>query len=99
MSNISAGGKLDFTIPKNIAPGDYLLRAEAIALHAAGPAGGAQHYMTCYQLTVTGSGTLEPKGVTFPEAYSKTGPGLGFSAPHFRRARWCPCRHRYRWCR
>ncbi|OAG23013.1 hypothetical protein CC77DRAFT_1006432 [Alternaria alternata] len=72
-------GKLDFTIPKNIAPGDYLLRAEAIALHAAGPAGGAQHYMTCYQLTVTGSGTLEPKGVTFPEAYSKTGPGLGFS--------------------
>ena len=35
--------------------------------------------MTCYQLTVTGSGTLEPKGVTFPEAYSKTGPGLGFS--------------------
>jgi cellulase len=56
-----------------------LLRAEAIALHAAGTAGGAQHYVTCYQLTVTGSGTLEPKGVTFPAAYSKTGPGLGFS--------------------
>jgi cellulase len=35
--------------------------------------------MTCYQLTVTGSGTLEPKGVTFPEAYTKTGTGLGFS--------------------
>ncbi|CAE7013411.1 hypothetical protein CFE70_002370 [Pyrenophora teres f. teres 0-1] len=72
-------GKLDFTIPKDIAPGDYLLRAEAIALHAAGPSGGAQHYMTCYQLTVTGSGTLEPKGVKFPEAYTKSGPGLGFS--------------------
>ncbi|XP_014554266.1 carbohydrate-binding module family 1 protein [Bipolaris victoriae FI3] len=72
-------GKLDFTIPKDLAAGDYLLRAEAIALHAAGPAGGAQHYVTCYQLTVTGSGTLAPKGVTFPEAYSKTGPGLGFS--------------------
>jgi cellulase len=72
-------GKLDFKIPSDIAPGDYLLRAEAIALHAAGPAGGAQHYVTCYQLTVTGSGTLVPKGVTFPEAYSKTGPGLGFS--------------------
>jgi cellulase len=56
-----------------------LLRAEAIALHAAGTAGGAQHYVTCYQLTVTGSGTLEPKGVTFPDAYTKTGPGLGFS--------------------
>ncbi|RMZ66482.1 endoglucanase II [Pyrenophora seminiperda CCB06] len=72
-------GKLDFTIPKDIAPGDYLLRAEAIALHAASSSGGAQHYMTCYQLTVTGSGTLEPKGVKFPEAYTATGPGLGFS--------------------
>ncbi|KAF1833475.1 hypothetical protein BDW02DRAFT_552564 [Decorospora gaudefroyi] len=72
-------GKLDFTIPKSIAPGDYLLRAEAIALHAAGPSGGAQHYMTCYQLTVTGSGTLIPKGVTFPEAYTASGSGLGFS--------------------
>ncbi|KAJ4361800.1 hypothetical protein N0V83_010741 [Neocucurbitaria cava] len=72
-------GKLDFTIPADIAPGDYLLRAEAIALHAASASGGAQHYVTCYQLTVTGSGTLVPKGVTFPEAYSKTGSGLGFS--------------------
>jgi cellulase len=40
-------GKLDFKIPSDIAPGDYLLRAEAIALHAAGPAGGAQHYGMC----------------------------------------------------
>lgn len=30
-------------------------------------------------MTVTGSGTVVPKGVKFPEAYSKTGPGLGFS--------------------
>lgn len=72
-------GKLDFKIPSDIAPGDYLLRAEAIALHAASSSGGAQHYVTCYQLTVTGSGTVVPKGVKFPEAYSKTGPGLGFS--------------------
>ncbi|KAJ4321697.1 hypothetical protein N0V94_002789 [Neodidymelliopsis sp. IMI 364377] len=72
-------GKLDFTIPSDIAPGDYLLRAEAIALHAAGPSGGAQHYVTCYQLTVTGDGTATPTGVKFPEAYSKDGPGLGFS--------------------
>ncbi|KAJ4374497.1 hypothetical protein N0V86_007366 [Didymella sp. IMI 355093] len=72
-------GKLDFTIPEDIAPGDYLLRAEAIALHAASTAGGAQHYVTCYQLTVTGDGTATPAGVKFPEAYSKTGEGLGFS--------------------
>lgn len=72
-------GKLDFQIPSDIAPGDYLLRAEAIALHAASSAGGAQHYVTCYQLTVKGDGTATPAGVKFPEAYSKTGPGLGFS--------------------
>ena len=72
-------GKLDFTIPDDIAPGDYLLRAEAVALHAASSSGGAQHYVTCYQLKVAGDGTATPKGVKFPEAYSKTGPGLGFS--------------------
>lgn len=73
-------GKLDFTIPEDIAPGDYLLRAEAIALHAASSSGGAQHYVTCYQLTVTGSGSATPSDtIKFPEGYSKTGPGLGFS--------------------
>lgn len=35
-------GKLDVKIPTGLAPGDYLLRAEAIALHAAGGSGGAQ---------------------------------------------------------
>ncbi|KAF5852248.1 hypothetical protein GGP41_000948 [Bipolaris sorokiniana] len=67
-------GKLDFTIPKDLAAGDYLLRAEAIALHAAGPAGGAQHYVTCYQLTVTGSGTLAPKGTPAPVVSSPAAP-------------------------
>ena len=79
-ANVFVGGKLSFTIPKNLAAGDYLLRAEAIALHAASSAGGAQHYVSCYQLTVTGSGSLKPTDtVTFPDAYSKTGPGIGFS--------------------
>jgi cellulase len=79
MTNTCTGGKLDFTIPKGIAPGDYLLRAEAIALHAASTSGGAEHYVTCYQLTVSGDGTLVPKGVKFPEAYKTDGPGLGFN--------------------
>lgn len=80
MTDFSTGGKLSFTIPSNLAAGDYLLRAEAIALHAASASGGAQHYVACYQLTVSGSGSLKPTDtVTFPSAYSKTGPGLGFS--------------------
>lgn len=35
-------GKVPATIPSDILPGDYLLRAETIALHAAGSSGGAQ---------------------------------------------------------
>lgn len=35
-------GKVTAAIPAGIAPGDYLIRAEAIALHAAGSIGGAQ---------------------------------------------------------
>jgi lytic cellulose monooxygenase (C1-hydroxylating) len=63
-------GKQDLKIPSDIAPGDYLLRTEVIALHVAGSAGGAQHYVTCFQLKITGNGTANPKGVSFPGAYS-----------------------------
>lgn len=41
-------GKQDVKIPSDIAPGNYLLRAETIALHTASTVGGAQFYMTCY---------------------------------------------------
>ncbi|PSN64881.1 putative cellulose binding protein [Corynespora cassiicola Philippines] len=69
-------GKMDVKIPADLAPGDYLLRAEAIALHAAGSPGGAQPYVTCYQISVTGSGTRTPEGVAFPGAYDPADPGL-----------------------
>jgi cellulase len=35
-------GKVYFKVPTDIAPGNYLVRAEVIALHVAGSAGGAQ---------------------------------------------------------
>jgi cellulase len=41
-------GKRTFKIPGKIPAGDYLVRAEAIALHTAGSSGGAQFYMSCY---------------------------------------------------
>jgi cellulase len=63
-------------IPSDIASGDYLLRAEALALHTAGSSGGAQFYMTCYQLTISGSGTATPSGVLFPGAYKASDPGI-----------------------
>ncbi|KZL82501.1 fungal cellulose binding domain-containing protein [Colletotrichum incanum] len=71
-------GKMDIPISKDIADGDYLLRAEVIALHAASPSGGAQLYMTCYQISVTGgTGTAKPATVSFPGAYKASDPGIG----------------------
>jgi len=60
-------GKRAFTVPKSLAPGQYLVRAEAIALHAG--AGNPQPYVSCFQVKVTGSGTANPSGVKFPGAY------------------------------
>jgi hypothetical protein len=67
-------------IPSCIAPGDYLLRVEHIALHSASTVGGAQFYLACAQLTVTGgTGTLNTgELVAFPGAYSATDPGILF---------------------
>ncbi|KAK4236144.1 putative endo-beta-1,4-glucanase D [Achaetomium macrosporum] len=67
-------------IPKCVANGDYLLRAEHIALHSAGSTGGAQFYISCAQLTVTGgTGTLNTGSlVSFPGAYKATDPGILF---------------------
>lgn len=45
---ISNGGWTDFTLPTCVAPGQYLLRAELIALHSAGSVGGAQFYIVSH---------------------------------------------------
>ncbi|KAF3928601.1 Endoglucanase-4 [Arthrobotrys entomopaga] len=73
-------GKVGVKIPSSIPSGDYLLRAEVIALHAASSGGGAQPYVTCFQLTITGgSGSLPSGGVKFPGAYSANDPGIAVS--------------------
>ncbi|THG95085.1 hypothetical protein EW026_g6504 [Hermanssonia centrifuga] len=69
-------GHFTFTVPTGIAPGNYLVRAEVIALHVASSVGGAQFYMSCYQVNVGGSGTSSPPTVSFPGAYSATDPGI-----------------------
>ncbi|KAK3689890.1 glycoside hydrolase family 61 protein [Podospora appendiculata] len=65
-------------IPKCLANGEYLLRAEHIGLHSAGSSGGAQFYISCAQLSVSGgSGSYSPKKlVSFPGAYSASDPGI-----------------------
>lgn len=64
------------TIPKDIAPGEYVLRHEVIALHEAGQVGGAQNYPQCVNLVVSGDGTATPTGVKGTELYKPTDAGI-----------------------
>ncbi|CAI0644082.1 unnamed protein product [Colletotrichum noveboracense] len=75
---INGQGKHTIKIPACIAPGQYLLRAEMIALHGAGSYPGAQFYMECAQINVVGgTGAKTPANtVSFPGAYKGTDPGV-----------------------
>ncbi|KAL0951995.1 hypothetical protein HGRIS_008649 [Hohenbuehelia grisea] len=64
------------TVPSSLAPGEYLIRHELLALHQANT---PQFYPECAQLTITGSGTKTPSGTylaSFPGAYSMSDPGV-----------------------
>lgn len=63
-------------IPKSIAPGNYVLRHELMAMHGAGTEGGAQNYPQCFNLKVTGSGSDKPKGTLGTELYKPKGDGI-----------------------
>jgi hypothetical protein len=43
-------------LPQCLAPGNYLLRAEILALHLAQYAGQAQFFLSCAQINVVGGG-------------------------------------------
>ncbi|KAF2262132.1 hypothetical protein CC78DRAFT_606416 [Lojkania enalia] len=66
-----------FNIPSSTPTGEYLVRAEGLALHGAGTTGGAQWYIGCAQIKVTGGGNgiLTPT-VSFPGAYRADAPGI-----------------------
>jgi cellulase len=76
----SAGfGWQKFTMPSCIAPGQYLMRVELLALHSATAAGGAQFYQSCAQIKVTGSGSFSPatsSEISLPGGYSATDAGI-----------------------
>ena len=64
-------------IPRCIANGDYLIRFEQTGLHSASNTNGAQLYISCTQLRVTGgTGSYSPNLLSFPGAYSPNDPGL-----------------------
>ena len=73
------GSPATVTIPATLAPGDYLLRSELIALQLAVTEGGAEFYPACIQLSVGGSQTSQPTSseeVTLPGGYQDTNPGI-----------------------
>ncbi|CAO2650842.1 Nn.00g091390.m01.CDS01 [Neocucurbitaria sp. VM-36] len=62
----------EFTLPTGLASGEYLLRSEMLALHGAQTVGGAQFYIGCAQLKITGtgsSGSCTPS-IELPGAYN-----------------------------
>lgn len=73
---IAADGKWSVTIPESLAPGQYVLRHEIIALHSAGDTNGAQNYPQCFNLEVTGSGTANPEGVLGTALYTPEDAGI-----------------------
>ncbi|GAB7366009.1 hypothetical protein MBLNU230_g7333t1 [Neophaeotheca triangularis] len=48
------------TVPADLAPGNFVLRHEIIALHSAGTEGGAQNYPMCINIKVSGDGGKWP---------------------------------------
>ncbi|KAJ7654653.1 glycosyl hydrolase family 61-domain-containing protein, partial [Mycena polygramma] len=73
------GAPATLTLPPTLAPGNYLLRFEIIALHNAQSPGGAEFYPACAQLRVSGSGTGKPSAselVKLPGAYRSTDKGI-----------------------
>lgn len=65
-----------FKLPSTIQSGQYLMRIEHIALHSASSSGGAQFYISCAQLNITGGGSASPSGVSIPGVYSASDPGI-----------------------
>ncbi|KAI8960364.1 carbohydrate-binding module family 1 protein [Daldinia sp. FL1419] len=74
---INNQGKHPIKIPDCLPDGQYLLRAEMIALHAAGSNQGAQLYMECAQIKITGgSASKTPTTYSLPGIYKQNDPGI-----------------------
>ncbi|CRK26846.1 hypothetical protein BN1723_013896 [Verticillium longisporum] len=75
--NMNAGS-VSFPLPRCLDNGEYLVRFEHIALHSASSSSGAQLYLSCGQIRVSGgSGGYKPaRLLSFPGAYNANDPGL-----------------------
>lgn len=72
------GGRWDFQIPKKIAKGKYIVRAETVAVHSSLIKDGTQHYPQCINIEITEGGTdTLSGGVVGTELYNPSDPGIG----------------------
>ncbi|KAF7549075.1 hypothetical protein G7046_g8458 [Stylonectria norvegica] len=76
---ISNGYSWTVQIPAQLEAGNYVLRHEIIALHGAGQPNGAQAYPQCFNLKVTGGGSLRPAGIKGTDLYKTGDPGILFN--------------------
>lgn len=75
----SGQSEVNVTIPSCLEDGQYLLRVEHIALHGASTYGGAQFYLSCTQLDVTGGGSYtasDDDSCAFPGCYTGEEDGI-----------------------
>jgi cellulase len=90
-SEIMGAGNMthEFKLPTGLPSGEYLLRSEMLALHSAQTKDGAQFYIGCAQLKITGTGKEGACGpsIKIPGAYKAEDPNIyipdyynGFSA-------------------
>lgn len=65
------------TIPSCLAPGEYLLRIQSLAIHNPYPGGIPQFYISCAQVSVSGASTTKTPTATvsIPGAFKSTDPG------------------------
>jgi hypothetical protein len=71
--------RIEFTIPSNIPPGEYLVRVEHIGIHES-HVNKAQFYMECAQFKISGSGGGSPSPlVKIPGLYSANDPGIAYN--------------------
>ncbi|KIJ24777.1 lytic polysaccharide monooxygenase [Sphaerobolus stellatus SS14] len=78
--DVHNGAPVTVTLPKNVAPGGYLLRHELIGLHSPLPGGlGPEYYPSCSQINIASNSnpTVNPsQTVSFPGAYTGNEPGI-----------------------
>ena len=75
-------GVLNVPIPSALKAGNYFLRSELNALHEANREGGAQFYVNCFDIKVTGSGQGAPTKdelVSIPGHLTSKTPGVIFN--------------------